>query len=243
MPSWLPTFGARGPRAVGRPLLALSDVHGDLAALEAVLDAVADVELCGILCAGDHCLGGPEPFETWQRLHELGATLLRGTTDLALATDAYQRWDPSSAEQEALLQSFVDTRAALGEIVCRRLGELPTTAVVSLDDTTGVMGLHGSPSDENRGLTDKLSAEVLAVETACVAEDVLVTGFTHRAFVRRTGPLLVVNAGSVGQSPVEHAGARTAHAVLVQGYSDGIVRAKGKNILVPPVEAAIRSAG
>jgi predicted phosphodiesterase len=242
MGTWLPDEEAGGARKVGRPLLALSDVHGDLAALESVLDQVAELELCGVVAAGDHCLGGPRPFDVWQRLNTLGAHLVRGTSDLAIGTLSLDRVTPQSAREEARLLTFLRTREALGEIVCRRLAELPTTVVVSLDDRKGVMVMHGSPADEYRGLDVTMDDAEIRSLCGCVAEDVLVTGFTHVGFERRValgdgfaggGELLVVNAGAVGMSGVRSAqGERTAHAVLLQPWSDGVVRAYPRDVLV-----------
>jgi predicted phosphodiesterase len=220
----------------GRPLLCLSDIHGDLGALESVLDEVRDVELCGIVAAGDHCLGGPDPFGVWQRLIGLGAHMVRGPSDLALGMLRAEHWSPRTAREEARLVTFLRTQQALGDVVCRRLAELPSTFVVSLDDRSGVMVMHGSPADEYRGLQDD---EHLAHEVGCVAEDVLVVGSTHRGFQRRIDHLLVVNAGSVGQSPVRaRAGERTAHAVLVVPCVDGIVRAFARYVPIDPAAAS-----
>lgn len=227
---------------VGRPLLCLSDIHGDLVALESVLNATKDLDLCGIVAAGDHCLGGPDPFGVWQRLHEIGALMVRGPSDLALGMLRVNEMSPRSAREEARLVTFLRTQQALGDVVCRRLADLPSTVVVSLDDTSGVMVMHGAPSDEYRGLADD---EHLESEVGCVAEDVLVCGSTHRGFVRRCDHLLVVNAGSVGMSPTLvpalHAGAsgpatseRSGHAVLVSPFSDGRVRAFPNDVVVDP---------
>lgn len=233
MNAWIQPEPDTGPRPVGRPLLALSDIRGDLVALEAVLDEVKDTELCGVVSAGDHVFGGPEPFAVWQRLSALGATLVRGTTDLALGMLAPDGLTPGSAEEEERLQRFLETRAALGDLVCRRLAELPSTAVVSLDDRSGVMVVHGSARDEHRGLEPGLDDEQLAEATGCVAEDVLVSGMTTTGFVRQLPGLLVVHAGSVSRGPRFPTGERAAHAVLLQPYSDGRVRAFPRNIPVP----------
>jgi predicted phosphodiesterase len=251
MDPWSPLHDVTGASSapdaepVGRALLCLSDIHGDLVALESVLDAVKHVDLCGVVAAGDHCLGGPDPFAVWQRLHEVGAQMVRGPSDIALGMLRVKGMSPRNAREEARLVTFLRTQQALGEVICRRLAELPSTLVVSLDDTSGVMVMHGAPSDEYRGLADD---EHLEAEVGCVAEDVLVCGSTHRGFVRRfdgaldgdcmgaSGSLLVVNAGSVGMSPTllgSHQ-ERSAHAVLLVPYSDGRVRAFPRDVAIDP---------
>lgn len=237
MDGWLPAPTKEAPRRVGRPLLALSDIRGDLSALESVLSAVRRLELCGIVCAGEHCYGGPEPFAVWQRLMSLGATMVRGVTDLALGALRVEDLTPTSPQQEAEVELFRRTRAALGDVVSRRLAELPTTAVVSLDDRSGVMVLAGSPKDDHLTLGPDLDDDELEEETGCVAEDVLVVGRAAQGFVRRLPRLLVVQAGSVAKNAVRAPdGRRTAHAVLIQPYSDGVVRAFGRDIAIEEAE-------
>lgn len=233
MSTWQEILAACPAPVVGRPLLALNDIRGDLAALEAVLDEVKSLELCGIVAAGDHCFGGPHPFETWRRLHALGATLVRGATDLALGMLQVESVRVKDQEQEARLAAFLRTRDALGDIVCRRLAELPSTAVISLDDRSGVMVLHGSPRDEQRALDASADDDELADDTSCVAEDVLVVGRGEQGFVRRLPRLLVVGAGSVSRNRVMGPnGQRTAHAVLLASCEDGVVRAFPRDIAV-----------
>ena len=232
--------------ASGRALLALSDIHGDLEALDAVLAAVRDVELCGVVATGDHCMGGADPFGVWRRLQEIGAVMTRGASDVALgvlndATVRRLETAPGSVAQADSLLTFRRTQEALGDVICRRLAELPSTAVVSLDDMSGVMVLHGSPSDEHQSLCD---GPGLVDDVGCVAEDVVVVGRSHEGFAKRVrNGLLVVNAGSVGQSNVPGPrGERTAHAVLIVPCVDRRVRAYGRDVpLLANAERARRA--
>lgn len=176
--------GRRGRRKGPRPLLCISDIMGDLAALESVLSAVRTLDLQGIVACGNHCAYGPEPFEVWSRLQSLGAHLTAGPTDIALGhlDRLMATRTPSSAADDAHFHRLIESRLALGDVVARRLGELPTTLVVSLENRSGVMALHGSPLDDGEILIDD---DELAHHVASVAEDVLVTG-AGVPFARRT---------------------------------------------------------
>lgn len=225
MSAWLPDTIDGAPLPLGRPLLAISEVLGDLEALEHILDAVRGLELCGVVVAGDLCLGGAHPFEVWQRLQGLGATLVRGPTDLALGTLREERVPAATPAQREALERFVRTRRALGEVICRRLGELPTTAVVSLDDRSGVMVLAGTPRDDLAVLGPEYSNAEIDEALFCVAEDVVVCGRSPVAFARRLPHVLAVNAGSIARGAPTAGASRAAHAVLIQPYADGVVRA------------------
>jgi hypothetical protein len=93
------------------------------------------------------------------------------------------------------------------------------------------MVLAGSPRDEHAVLGPELGDEELEDETLCIAEDVLICGRSSVGFVRRLSRHLFINAGSVARSAVMgRRGERTAHAVLVQPYEDGVVRAFSADI-------------
>lgn len=242
------------PRLVGRPVLCLTDIAGDLAALESVLAAVKHHRLAGIIACGNHVVGGPAPFEVWTRLQSLGASLTCGPTDLVVAALDVHTLDelrPRGEDDVARLAAFARTRRSLGDVICRRLGELPTTTVVSLDDTRGVMALYGSPDDDDDApLVDD---ELLADRVAAVAEDVLVCAaglpFARRLSLPSVVPtldedgepvgvapprsLLVVGLGPVG-GPVGHVPARrrTALAMLVGAGDDGAIHAWGAEVAV-----------
>ena len=81
----------------------LSDIHGNLLALDACL---ADLEAQGgadaIAVAGDLCLPGPKPKKVLQRLEELGAACIRGNKDRFLcdgASDGEQSADRSRPDR------------------------------------------------------------------------------------------------------------------------------------------------
>ena len=68
------------------PIAILADVHGNLAALDAVLAELAKREVERIVVAGDLLFGGDDPLGVWRRLGEKKEQLVRGLSDTALAT-------------------------------------------------------------------------------------------------------------------------------------------------------------
>ena len=67
-------------------LLCVSDIHGNLDALRAVLATAEKRAFHKLLVAGDIVFPGPEPLETWRRLSAAGAVMVQGVSDKALAT-------------------------------------------------------------------------------------------------------------------------------------------------------------
>ena len=65
-------------------LLVLSDLHANLTALEASLDA-AKGSWERVVCLGDVVGYGPDPNEVTTRIRDLGAATIRGNHDKAVA--------------------------------------------------------------------------------------------------------------------------------------------------------------
>jgi predicted phosphodiesterase len=170
-------------------LALLYDIHGNLAALEAVLADARGQGATGHLIGGDVALFGPRPVETVARLQELqGATWIRGNGE---------RWTaaPDEAPQGDPVQGAIAfARTALGDDLVRELAVLPENA--EIDATTRAW--HGSPVSDVRSFLPQAGddeAELLAG----VTQTRLVFGHTHLPF-RRTARqgVELVNPGSVG---------------------------------------------
>ena len=201
-------------------LAVVSDVHGSLAALEAV---IADLRREGpdlIVQGGDLALGGPRPAEVVDRIRELGWPGVVGNTDELL-------WRPESrAEQEArapklsaLLRVIFDeqapaTRDLLGEERIAWLRRLPADL-----SAHGVNLVHASPGDLWRAPMPDAPDRELA-EAYEGLRPVAVYGHIHRPFVRELEGLVVANSGSVGM-PFD--GDWRASYLLVE---DGAVRVR-----------------
>src|SRR2546423_5091735 len=65
-------------------LAVVSDIHGNLPALEAVLADLEKVRPDAVVLGGDLALGGPHPVEVVDRLRQLGWPSVLGNTDEAL---------------------------------------------------------------------------------------------------------------------------------------------------------------
>ena len=164
------------------------DVHGNLPALEAVLDDARAAGAEGFLLGGDYGLFGPWPAETVAKLHELsGATWIRGNVD---------RWTaaPDDAPDDTLIRAaIVACREALSEEVASELGALTEQIVIR-----GIRYCHGSPISDVRSFMPTPAdddAELLDE----VGERRVVFGHTHLQFARTTrSGVELVNPGSVG---------------------------------------------
>lgn len=203
-------------------LAIVSDIHGNLTALEAV---IADIERRGVdrvVHGGDLALVGCRPAEVIDRVRELGWPGIVGNTDELL-------WRPQEHAVQArnapklrkLLRALFDeyapaTRELLGDERIAWLRRLPS------EHRDGELALvHASPGDLWRApQADAEDAELAATYGPCDAQ-VVVYGHIHRPYVRRLGQLLVANSGSVG-SPFD--GDPRASYLLVNSDAAQVVR-------------------
>jgi predicted phosphodiesterase len=201
-------------------LLCISDVHGHLDALRAVLATAERRAFHKLLVAGDLVFPGPEPLETWRRLSAAGAVMVQGLADRAVATLDPASLRPRSDHERERLEQMKATREALGDLILQRIRRLPTHQRIPLEDGGELLLVHGSPADPGEALThDMTDAEINALIADDTA-DVVVCGASHLPFDRLVGGVRIVNVGSVGEAP--GTGPRVAHATWIESTPRGV---------------------
>jgi predicted phosphodiesterase len=183
------------------PIAFVSDLHGNLRALEVVLSELDRLGVKRLYVAGDLLLGGDEPLEVWQRLQALGATCTRGPSDLALGSVDPTSLVPIDNEQRRQARAFAETRAAIGDLVAERLRRLPEQHRIPLVDGREILMVHGSPADPAQEISHDLSDEEVLALLRDDPADIIVCGSTHVPFQRAVDEYHVVNVGSVGAAP------------------------------------------
>src|SRR5579859_7383915 len=205
-------------------LLCISDVHGNLDALRAVLATAERRCFHKLLVAGDMVFPGPEPLETWRRLTAAGAMMVQGLSDRAVATLDPAALRPRSDHERERLERMRATRDALGELILQRLRRLPTHQRLPLEDGGELLLVHGSPSDPGEPLTFDMTDQEISALLGDEAADVIVCGASHVPFDRMVGGARIVNVGSVGEAPGWGGGAasRVAHATWIESTASGV---------------------
>jgi putative phosphoesterase len=180
---------------------AISDIHGNLPALEAVLAEIDEEDVDEILVAGDTA-HGPWPAEVVDLLVEREALCVRGNADREVTerSDRYGPLAPWSADR-------------LGERRLAVVRDWPLTVELPVDGLGVVLVCHSTPTADDPIYTRITPDAELVDILGPVVADVLVCGHTHMQY-DRTLPsgLRVVNPGSVG-TPYE--GARGAYWALL----------------------------
>ncbi|MEQ8454281.1 MAG: metallophosphoesterase family protein [Sandaracinaceae bacterium] len=183
------------------PMAFLSDVHGNLPALEAVLAELERRMISSIFVAGDLLLGGDDPVGVYKRLSQVDARCVRGLSDTALVEISPEDLTPESESQHAKAAAFLETRRAIGELALKYLEKLPVTRRIPMIDGSEIVMVHGSPADPTLEMSHDMSDEELSALVADDPADVIVCGASHVAFQRDLDGVRIVNVGSVGEAP------------------------------------------
>ena len=175
------------------PVAALYDIHGKLAALDAVLAEVPDDAT--IVVGGDVCAGGEQPSETLARLRGLGDRVrwVRGNADRELFPGE------GGLVPEPLVEA---TRSKLSEEDIAFLHDRPEAQ--QIDD---VLYCHASPRNDVDIFTERTPEERIAFLFEGLDVPTVVCGHTHTQYERTVAGVHVVNAGSVGMPYEEEPGA------------------------------------
>jgi putative phosphoesterase len=187
----------------------ISDIHGNLPALEAVLaDIEGRADLTGIYHLGDLVGYGPWPNEVVRLLRERAVPGVAGNYDSTTATDykhcGCKYEDPRQEELSHL--SYEWTRAQVSQETKGWLRSLPFRVDIRPfgGHTAGprVMLVHGNPVLNTVYWTEDRSdtfCNQMAGHLGARAGDVVAFGHTHKPWHRMVEGVCFVNTGSVGR--------------------------------------------
>jgi len=184
---------------------AVYDIHGNLPALDAVLEDIRRAHVDHIVVGGD-VVPGPMPRETLDRLLglEIETVFIQGNGDREIV--ATRRGMLTGAVPErfrGMMRWVADELTPDDEQLLA--GWPPTTRLV-IPGLGDVLFCHATPRNDTDIFTRETPEERLLPIFERAEADVVVCGHTHMQFDRTVGSVRVVNAGSVGM-PFEEPGA------------------------------------
>lgn len=168
----------------------IADIHGNLTAIESVLDDMAADRIDQLLCLGDVAVLGPQPAEVITRLRALGCPSLLGNTD-AWLLDV-----PPPDPLYTTLTRWSASRFAEADWHYPR--SCPVTLDLPLDAGVTLLGFHGSPRSFDDVIAASTSDTALTTMLAGRRATLLAGGHTHVQLLRHYGEARLINPGSVG---------------------------------------------
>lgn len=185
----------------------ISDIHGNLPALKAVLDDIDLFHADAVYCLGDLTDGAPWNNEVTELIRSRAIPTLMGNHDERIACDhpVFPLAKHSREEQEARLTTINHTKSTLSPANKAFLAGLPPTIRLSFG-AVSVLLVHGSAESNEEYIYEQHEETLLMKMLEDQDADVMISGHTHLSFIRflpAEGSFkdkLMINAGSVGRS-------------------------------------------
>ena len=179
-------------------LAVISDIHGNLSALTAVLQDFETTAPDKTVLLGDVANFGPQPHETLTRLKELGFPTVMGNTDASLL-------QPPTLEDIKNPTDDTPFFLALEGWCAEQLTEDDRDYVRTFQPTINleidgvpVLLFHGSPRSYDEVIVTTTPEETLNEFFADKNAQVMAGGHTHTQLLRRYRGGFLLNPGSVG---------------------------------------------
>ena len=214
----------------------ITDIHGNLPALEAALARIEEQGIEEIYCGGDLVGYGPHPTEVCALLEARDIPTIYGNYDYAIARDledcgcAYV----DQRDRELGRRSVEWTLAHTSPEAKAFMRSLPFDLRFGVSDAQ-VHLVHGSPRKVNEYLFEDKPASLYQRLARAEEAGTLVFGHTHKPWIHEYGGVLFVNCGSVGKpkdgdprgafAVLEDAGARVDARIERMEYdADAVAR-------------------
>ncbi len=177
-------------------LAVISDIHNNLAALEAVLADLRIVSPDSVVIAGDFLNRGPQPREVLELVRSLGWPMLRGNhEDYVLAQCCHYEDDDPLANP--IWQPARWTAQQIGKCA-DDIAALPIATTVVGPQDSRVLVAHGRPNVNNDGVFGRTTDDELRLMLEPQPPAIFICAHTHVPLVRHIDSTLVMNVGAVG---------------------------------------------
>jgi len=178
----------------------VSDIHGNLTALEAVLADLRQTSPDLILNGGDLPQGGSSPVEALDRVRDLGWPGVVGNADeILFRPESLEEFASRSSAPPSLWPPIREmaeaTASMLGKDRLAWLRELPLVQIHG-----SLVLVHASPESCWRSPTEASSDADLESVYAPLGKPVVVYGHIHKPFIRNVAGMVIANSGSVSLS-------------------------------------------
>ncbi len=181
----------------------ISDIHGNMQALEAVMKDINNRGCEKIFVLGDYAMAGPEPVQAVQYFMDKqidnSYTMIQGNTDLMIADYSENTYDMLKENAPIMAEALRNDSELLYDSEKIFLKNLPTQLEIELDGIK-ILLTHGSPRRNNEDILPTTPIEEIEKMLENVSADVVLCGHTHLPCGFQTSSKkTVVNVGSIGR--------------------------------------------
>ncbi|MCP5101305.1 MAG: metallophosphoesterase family protein [Chloroflexi bacterium] len=174
----------------------LSDIHGNLPALQAATEHIEQWQPDTILVNGDTVNRGAYSVACWQFVQERGWAHTQGNHEMFVLKRAQQPKEVNGRIHKFFYLSYWTYQQFNGELT--GMTDLPEGISITAPDGSELRLRHGSMLGNSAGIYAGLPDDVVR-EKIAPAPAIFVASHTHLPFTQRLDNTLIINSGSVGQ--------------------------------------------
>ena len=181
----------------------ISDIHGNMEALNAVMNDINSQNCDEIFALGDYAMAGPEPDKVVDyfmgKVLQNNFQLIQGNTDYFIANFSENLYVNLKEKAPVMAEALRNDVSILNKTQIDFLKKLPSQLNLERDGVK-ILLVHGSPRKNNEDILPITPLEKLEDIIAGVEADVVLCGHTHLPCGFQTdSKKTIVNVGSVGR--------------------------------------------
>lgn len=181
----------------------ISDIHGNLDALEAVMDDIQQNNCDKVFVLGDYAMAGPQPAQVidwfFKKQFENNFKMIQGNTDLMIADYSEELYNTVKEKAPIMAEALKDDITLINPIQKDFLKNLPIQLEVE-EEGVKILLVHGSPRKNNEDIMPDLPLHKVEEMLENVNANVILCGHTHIPCGFQTeSKKTVVNVGSIGR--------------------------------------------
>ena len=181
----------------------ISDVHGNMEALEAVMEDIREQECQKVYALGDYVMAGPEPMLVldWfmEKQSDENYTMIQGNTDYMIANYDDELYETVKKMAPVMAEALKEEAHTVNPMQREFLKNLPLQ-VEREEEGVKFLLCHGSPRKNNEDILPDTPMETVEEMLVNVDASVVFCGHTHIPCGFQTmNKKTVINVGSVGR--------------------------------------------
>jgi len=181
----------------------ISDIHGNMDALEAVLNDIQKEKCEKILALGDYAMAGPEPDNTVQWFFSKQMNddyvMIQGNTDLMISDFSNKLYETLKETAPIMAEALKNDYTLINPIQRTFLKTLPAQKEIEIEGVKILM-VHGSPRKNNEDILPEMRLSAVEEIIKDTDANLILCGHTHiPCGYQTTKKQTVVNVGSVGR--------------------------------------------
>ncbi len=181
----------------------ISDIHGNMEALEAVMEDIQQENCEKVFVLGDYAMAGPEPAEVvnwfFKKQFEDNFKMIQVNTDLMITDFSEELYQTLKGKAPIMAEALKYDTKILNQIQKDFLKNLPMQLEIE-EEGVKILLVHGSPRRNNEDISPDLELNEVEKMLENVSADIILAGHTHIPCGYQTSKKqTVVNVGSVGR--------------------------------------------